>query len=108
VLLLCLRATKKAKALVILSLVQAERIGELVANATGLAVVIRVKMFAIRTRLPVMICIPGLISLAVPVFVTLSISGSVRVAASGVVRLRCRRWRCCLRLRRLRRGTSGN
>jgi hypothetical protein len=59
-------------------------------------------MFAIRTRLiPVMLCIPVLISLAVPVFVTLSISRSVRVAASGVVRLG---YRCC----RLRRRTSGN
>jgi hypothetical protein len=56
-------------------------------------------MFAIRAGLPVMLCVPFLVSLAV--FLTLSISGSVRVAASSVVRLGYRRCR-------LRRRTSGN
>jgi hypothetical protein len=59
-------------------------------------------MFAIRTWvIPIMICVPFLISLAVAVSVTLSISLSIRVAASGVVRLG---YRCC----RLRRRTSSN
>jgi hypothetical protein len=88
-----------------------EAIGGSVANAARFPIAVGIKMFAIWTGcivcLPVMFCVPVLISLAAPVFVTLSISVSIRIAASGVIRPRYRRWRRSLGLRHLRRRTSG-